>query len=166
VRHGFLLYLASSAYEGQPAMINQSEGPACADARKSVTNTEDTEETKGTKKEAQLGFYLPSCTPWPPCSLLLLGFRHPTTPAQAIVSSLARISPAMQNSTRRSAHEIFEQVVKNAREELSRSVPALLFSGCAGAQLSRELSYGKVHLVLFLSDWVHRGDHWTRAALY
>ena len=38
----------------------------------------------------------------------------------------------MQDSTRRSAHEIFEQVVKNAREELSRSVPALLFSGFAG----------------------------------
>ena len=38
----------------------------------------------------------------------------------------------MQDSTRRSAHEIFEQVVKSAREELSRSVPALLFSGFAG----------------------------------
>ena len=38
----------------------------------------------------------------------------------------------MQESTRRSAHEIFEQVVKNAREELSRSAPGLLFSGFAG----------------------------------
>src|SRR5690242_1113369 len=50
----------------------------------------------------------------------------------AFVSALLCISPAMQDSTRRSAHEIFEQVVKNAREELSRSVPALLFSGFAG----------------------------------
>jgi formate-nitrite transporter family protein len=38
----------------------------------------------------------------------------------------------MEDSTRRSAHEIFEQVTKSAREELSRPVPALLFSGFAG----------------------------------
>ena len=38
----------------------------------------------------------------------------------------------MVDSTRRSAHEIFEQVVKNGREELSRPLAALLFSGFAG----------------------------------
>jgi len=38
----------------------------------------------------------------------------------------------MQDSTRRSAHQIFEQVVQNAREELSRSSTALMFSGFAG----------------------------------
>jgi formate-nitrite transporter family protein len=38
----------------------------------------------------------------------------------------------MEDSTRRSAQEIFEQVVKSAREELSRPVLALLFSGFAG----------------------------------
>lgn len=38
----------------------------------------------------------------------------------------------MQESTRRSAHEIFEEVVNNAREELSRSSTALMFSGLAG----------------------------------
>jgi formate/nitrite transporter FocA (FNT family) len=38
----------------------------------------------------------------------------------------------MQESTRRSAHEIFDQVVANAREELSRSSTALMFSGLAG----------------------------------
>jgi len=50
----------------------------------------------------------------------------------AKISDRTGISPMMQDSTRRSAHEIFEQVVKNAREELSRSVPGLLFSGFAG----------------------------------
>lgn len=38
----------------------------------------------------------------------------------------------MQESKRRSAHEIFDQVVANAREELSRSSTALMFSGLAG----------------------------------
>jgi formate/nitrite transporter FocA (FNT family) len=38
----------------------------------------------------------------------------------------------MDDSTRRSAHEIFEEVVKNAREELSRPMLAMLFSGFAG----------------------------------
>jgi formate-nitrite transporter family protein len=38
----------------------------------------------------------------------------------------------MQESTRRSAHQIFEEVKRNAREELSRSASALLFSGFAG----------------------------------
>jgi formate-nitrite transporter family protein len=38
----------------------------------------------------------------------------------------------MNDSTRRSAHEIFEQAVKNAREELSRPTLAMLFSGFAG----------------------------------
>lgn len=38
----------------------------------------------------------------------------------------------MQASTRRSAHEIFEEVINNAREELSRSSTALMFSGLAG----------------------------------
>ncbi|HJT52348.1 MAG TPA: formate/nitrite transporter family protein [Candidatus Angelobacter sp.] len=37
-----------------------------------------------------------------------------------------------QDSKRRSAHEIFEQVVENAREELARSSTALMFSGLAG----------------------------------
>jgi formate/nitrite transporter FocA (FNT family) len=35
----------------------------------------------------------------------------------------------MDESRRRSAHEIFEAVVESAREELSRSTPQLLFSG-------------------------------------
>jgi formate/nitrite transporter FocA (FNT family) len=35
----------------------------------------------------------------------------------------------MQDSSRRSAHEIFENVLKNAREELGRSSSGLLFSG-------------------------------------
>jgi formate/nitrite transporter FocA (FNT family) len=38
----------------------------------------------------------------------------------------------MEESTRRSAHEIFDQVVKSAREELSRPISGLLFSGFAG----------------------------------
>lgn len=38
----------------------------------------------------------------------------------------------MQESTRRSAQEIFDEVVKNAREELSRPVLGLLFAGLAG----------------------------------
>ena len=38
----------------------------------------------------------------------------------------------MQDSGRRSARQIFEQVVKNGREELSRPVPSLMFSGFAG----------------------------------
>ena len=38
----------------------------------------------------------------------------------------------MQDSTRRSARQIFDQVVDNGREELSRSVWALMFSGFAG----------------------------------
>src|SRR5947209_1660388 len=38
----------------------------------------------------------------------------------------------MDDSTRRSAHEIFEQVVKDRREELSRPTLAMLFSGFAG----------------------------------
>lgn len=38
----------------------------------------------------------------------------------------------MQESTRRSAHEIFDQVIANAREELARSSTALMFSGLAG----------------------------------
>jgi formate/nitrite transporter FocA (FNT family) len=38
----------------------------------------------------------------------------------------------MQDSTRRSAHQIFEEVVTNAREELARSSTALMFSGVAG----------------------------------
>ncbi|HEU5234546.1 MAG TPA: formate/nitrite transporter family protein, partial [Terriglobales bacterium] len=59
-------------------------------------------------------------------------FDNQAAATTAIVSPRVRISPPMQESTRRSAHEIFEQVVKNAREELSRSVPALLFSGFAG----------------------------------
>ena len=37
-----------------------------------------------------------------------------------------------EETTRRSAHEIFEKVVENAREELSRSSRALAFSGVAG----------------------------------
>ncbi|MBV9072799.1 MAG: formate/nitrite transporter family protein [Acidobacteria bacterium] len=35
----------------------------------------------------------------------------------------------MEDSSRRSAHEIFEKVIENAREELARSTSALLFSG-------------------------------------
>src|SRR4051812_35683910 len=35
-------------------------------------------------------------------------------------------------STRRSAHEILEQVVSNGKDELSRSTHALIFSGVAG----------------------------------
>ncbi len=46
--------------------------------------------------------------------------------------AFGRISPAMQDSTRRSAHQIFEAVAKNAREEISRPVIGLLFSGFAG----------------------------------
>jgi formate/nitrite transporter FocA (FNT family) len=38
----------------------------------------------------------------------------------------------MQESKRRSAHEIFEEVSNSAREELSRSSVALMFSGLAG----------------------------------
>ena len=38
----------------------------------------------------------------------------------------------MQDSTRRSAQEIFEEVKASAREELSRSASALLFSGFVG----------------------------------
>ncbi len=38
----------------------------------------------------------------------------------------------MQDTTRRSAEEIFDVVLNNAREELSRSTVALLFSGLAG----------------------------------
>jgi formate/nitrite transporter FocA (FNT family) len=38
----------------------------------------------------------------------------------------------METSRRRSAHEIFEEVKASAREELSRSASALLFSGFAG----------------------------------
>jgi formate/nitrite transporter FocA (FNT family) len=38
----------------------------------------------------------------------------------------------MHESTRRSAHEIFEVVLDNARDELSRSTTALLFSGFGG----------------------------------
>jgi formate/nitrite transporter FocA (FNT family) len=38
----------------------------------------------------------------------------------------------METSKRRSAHEIFDQVVENAREELARSSTALMFSGFAG----------------------------------
>lgn len=38
----------------------------------------------------------------------------------------------MQESTRRSAHEIFEVVLSNARDELSRSTIALFFSGLGG----------------------------------
>ncbi len=38
----------------------------------------------------------------------------------------------MQASTRRNAHEIFEEVATNAREELGRSSVALMFSGLAG----------------------------------
>ena len=35
-------------------------------------------------------------------------------------------------STRRSAHEILEQVIENGHEELNRSTHALAFSGIAG----------------------------------
>ena len=38
----------------------------------------------------------------------------------------------MESSSRRTAHEIFEAITDSAREELSRSVSALLFSGFAG----------------------------------
>src|SRR5689334_7811553 len=38
----------------------------------------------------------------------------------------------MQESTRRSAHQILEEVLTNAREELSRSSTGLMFSGLAG----------------------------------
>jgi len=38
----------------------------------------------------------------------------------------------MLESKRRSAHEIFEEVAHNGREELSRSTAALMFSGFAG----------------------------------
>ncbi len=52
----------------------------------------------------------------------------------------------MQDSTRRSAHEIFDQVIASAREELSRSSTALMFSGLAGG-----ISMGLTGLAVALS---------------
>lgn len=58
----------------------------------------------------------------------------------------------MAESTRRSAHEIFEQVAENGREELARPTTALLFSGFAGG-LSMGLTGLAVALALsYLGD--------------
>ena len=51
-----------------------------------------------------------------------------------------------QDSTRRSAEQIFEQVIENARDELSRSTVGLLFSGFAGG-----LSMGLTGLAVALA---------------
>jgi formate/nitrite transporter FocA (FNT family) len=51
-----------------------------------------------------------------------------------------------QDSTRRSAEEILEQVIENGRDELSRSTVGLLFSGFAGG-----LSMGLTGLAVALA---------------
>jgi hypothetical protein len=68
MRHGFLLYLASSAYEGQPAMINQSAEPKGAVTANLTANRQATQRVG---KKAQLGFYF-SCTQGLWCSRFLL----------------------------------------------------------------------------------------------
>lgn len=58
----------------------------------------------------------------------------------------------MEESTRRSAEQIFEQVLTNARDELSRPTLALLFSGFAGG-LSMGLTGLSVALAIsYLGD--------------
>src|ERR1051325_4937033 len=58
----------------------------------------------------------------------------------------------MEESTRRSAHEILEQVIANARDELSRPTLGLIFSGFAGG-LSMGLTGLGVALALsYLGD--------------
>jgi formate-nitrite transporter family protein len=51
-----------------------------------------------------------------------------------------------QDSTRRSAEEILEQVIENGRDELSRSTIGLMFSGFAGG-----LSMGLTGLAVALA---------------
>jgi formate/nitrite transporter FocA (FNT family) len=85
-----------------------------------------------------------------------------------------------QDSTRRSAEEILEQVIENGRDELSRSTIGLMFSGFAGGlsmgltglAVALALSYlGKgaapgIFLLLFLSHRIHCCGDWKGTTFY
>jgi formate/nitrite transporter FocA (FNT family) len=56
------------------------------------------------------------------------------------------------SSTRRSAHQIFEEVTHNAREELSRGTVPLLFSGLAGGISMGLTGLGVALAISYLGD--------------
>jgi formate/nitrite transporter FocA (FNT family) len=58
----------------------------------------------------------------------------------------------MQESTRRSAQEIFDVVLANARDELSRSTTALLFSGLGGGICMGLTGLGVALALSYLGD--------------
>src|ERR1051326_8010266 len=58
----------------------------------------------------------------------------------------------MEESTRRSAHEILEQVITSARDELSRPTLGLIFSGFAGGQSMGLTGLGVALALSYLGD--------------
>jgi formate/nitrite transporter FocA (FNT family) len=58
----------------------------------------------------------------------------------------------MAESTRRTAHEIFEVVVQNARDELGRATSALMFSGFAGGMSMGLTGLGVALALSYLGD--------------
>jgi len=59
---------------------------------------------------------------------------------------------AMEESTRRNAEQILEQVLENGREELARSIAGLLFSGFAGGISMGLTGLGVALAISYLGD--------------
>ena len=108
------------------------------------------------------------------------GWATPEEPAAAPASDVDISASQQKNLSRPSAHEIYQQVAKNAKEELRRSSVSLAISGFTGG-IFMGLSALGVGLALarlgespsalcsladVLSAGVHRGDPGAVAAVY
>src|SRR5690348_17350726 len=99
------------------------------------------------------------------CAAKILNLRAPCVPAlhaSILNAMMRRVLPGrlvriqalnmQDSSTRRSAHQIFEEVTHNAREELSRGTVPLLFSGLAGGISMGLTGLGVALAISYLGD--------------